>query len=148
MSGPCDSPRSEDTEKQIVLLELNPTFGGGRIVVFHLDRLGNMSEVGRFMSGEGLGQQPPDISDTIRSEIAQGNKRFVIELSQARWLNSRGIGYLTKLWASITRSGGDVILTNVSHRLMALLKVTKLDQIFDFCDSVEAARERLESGGD
>jgi anti-anti-sigma factor len=133
-------------EKPTVLITLNPTFGGGRVVVSHLDHQGRETEVARFVSGRWPGQQPPDISETVRNETAAGNRDFIIDLSQARWLNSRGIGYLASLWASITRAGGVPVLINASHRLMALLRVTKLDTVFRLADSLEAARTCFRSG--
>ena len=134
-----------NTKNPTVVLRINPTFGGGRVILLHLDESGQETEIDRLVSGEHPGQHPPDISKQIHEEIAAGNKNFIIDLAQAPWLNSRGVGYLISLWTTITRAGGRAVLANVSPRLHELLRITKLDGVFVMRDTMADAREHLKS---
>lgn len=145
MSERDESADPGGSEKQIVVIRLRPSFGGGRVTLFHLDEQGQEAEIADVTSGKWPGQQPPDISDMIRAEVAKGNGQFIIDLAPARWLNSTGMGYLTKVWAGISRAGGFAVLTNVSDRLMDLLEITKLDVIFNISDTMDTAREFFRS---
>lgn len=137
-----------NTHNPFVVLRVNPTFGGGRVILLHLDDEGQETEIERLVSGEHPGQHPPDISEQIRKEIADGHRQFIIDLAQAPWLNSRGVGYIISLWTTITRAEGRPVLVNVTPRLHELLRITKLDRVFVIRDTMEAGREYLQSEQD
>jgi anti-sigma B factor antagonist len=134
------SSPSGRTSEPALLIRLNPRFGGGRAVVCHLDEQGRETEIAQFLSGGHPAAALPDISELIRREIAGGRGRVIIDLVHVPWLNSNGIGYLVALWTTVTRAGGRPRVVNVSARLLELMKLMKLDEVFSFAPSIEDAR--------
>ncbi len=72
--------------------------------------------------------------------IENGANRFVIDLSQLRFLNSAGLNFLISVLTKSRNAGGDTVITNVSEDASKLLVLTKLKHVFTTANSVEDAR--------
>ncbi|HDH57995.1 MAG TPA: anti-sigma factor antagonist [Bacteroidetes bacterium] len=77
--------------------------------------------------------------NTIKSEIANGHKRFVFDLGGVDWMNSSGLGILIGGLTTIKNAGGDLKLANVTDKIKSLFMITKLVTIFDSYETVEEA---------
>jgi anti-sigma B factor antagonist len=85
----------------------------------------------------------PESSDlfqnTIKSLLADGKKRIVVDLHRTRWANSQGIGLLIGAYTSVKNAGGELVLTRVIDRIHGILTVTKLLLIFKTFENIEGA---------
>jgi anti-sigma B factor antagonist len=54
-------------------------------------------------------------------------------------MDSAGLGVMMNYFVSAQSHGRKFLLTGVSDRLRALLEMTKVDNVLQICDSVEAA---------
>lgn len=77
--------------------------------------------------------------DTIKSEIADGNKNFIFDLGGVDWMNSSGLGILIGGLTTIKNAGGQLKLANVTDKIKSLFMITKLVTIFDSYETVEDA---------
>lgn len=77
--------------------------------------------------------------DTIKSEIASGNKNFIFNLGGVDWMNSSGLGILIGGLTTIKNAGGQLKLANVTEKIQSLFMITKLVTIFDSYETVEDA---------
>jgi anti-sigma B factor antagonist len=80
-----------------------------------------------------------DFNNQIQKLKVQGVKRIVIDLSELDWMSSSGLGALISCYTTIRNIGGDVYISNLSSKIESILKLTKLDSIFEIYDSTELA---------
>jgi anti-sigma B factor antagonist len=82
-------------------------------------------------------------ADSLRKGLldlfAQGHKRIVVNLSEITMLDSAGLGELVSAYSSITRDGGAMKLACGNHRVASLLRLTRLDSLFDAFDDEQSA---------
>ncbi len=77
--------------------------------------------------------------DSIKSLLADGKKRVVVDLHRTLWANSQGIGLLIGAYTSVKNAGGNLVLARVIDRIHDILTVTRLLLIFKTFESVEGA---------
>ncbi len=80
-----------------------------------------------------------DETDEVRSEItklsAEGNKKLVIDLGKAIYLNSTAIGVLIWAHTHYAKEGGEVKLANLNKNIKNIFVITKLTMVFDVRDT-------------
>lgn len=90
---------------------------------------------GKIMGG-------PDASllhDKLYDYIKQGKKKVVIDLGKVDWMNSTGLGILISGYTTLRKHEGQLRLINVTDKIESLLTITKLNTVFETCDSLEEA---------
>lgn len=100
------------------------------------------------VSGKIVGSQDnyKAFHEMFQTLIAEGSRKFIIDLEATPWTNSLGVGMLIGAYASVKNHGGEVVLANPTERIRDLLKVTKLYNVFEVFDSLEEAAARLGKG--
>lgn len=66
-------------------------------------------------------------------------RHVVLDVSDVRYVDSRGIGELIESYTVATQRGGTVKLAGVTTRLNDLLVITKLLSVFEVHETVDAA---------
>jgi anti-sigma B factor antagonist len=90
---------------------------------------------GRMSVGEG----DAVAGEHIRSAVAAGERKILLDMKGVPVLDSSGVGELMAAYASASRSGGVIKLLSLSPRVGEVLKSTRLVGIFDiFEDRIEA----------
>jgi len=79
--------------------------------------------------------------------LAQAGALVVLELSQAKFISSHGIGHLVTLAAHANSSSSRVILAACSSFVAIVLSRCKLDGFFEMADSVDDAVQRIRESG-
>jgi anti-sigma B factor antagonist len=82
---------------------------------------------GRITLGEGASQ----LRDELRSLLASGQKKILLNLSDVTYIDSSGIGELVSAFTTATSQGGSLKLLGLTHRVKDLLQITKLYTVFD-----------------
>ena len=85
------------------------------------------------------GSLSSEMSETLYRSLDQGKKNVVVDLGGISYINSSGLGILISGLASMKKNGGDLKLANINNKVQGLLSITKLNQIFEQFDSVDAA---------
>ena len=75
--------------------------------------------------------------------LDKGNAKFVVDLSRVDYMNSVGLNFLIKLKKRTKKVGGGMAVVNASDKVLHLLKITKLTQLFKLTDSIEEAIQSL-----
>jgi anti-sigma B factor antagonist len=92
---------------------------------------------GRITLGEGSSV----FRDTVRDLSAKGNKKLLLNLGDVTYIDSSGIGEMVSGFTSVTNSGGQLKLLNLTKRVKDLLQITKLYTVFEvFDDEASAVR--------
>ena len=74
--------------------------------------------------------------------LAGGAKRLVVDLSATEYLDSSGLGMLVGLLKRIREMGGKMAVAGARDRVMRVLEVTRLKEIFAlFGDAAAALKE-------
>lgn len=72
-----------------------------------------------------------EVKEEINSQLNPGTE-FVLNLQNIRFIDSTGIGVLISALKTARQNNGSFMLSNVQEDVMNLLKLMKLDKVFDF----------------
>jgi len=96
------------------------------------------------LEGDILGESGGmDLVEIATKNIENGIKNGIVELSQARYMNSTGIGILITLLTKFKNAGGTLVLVQPSSQLIKLLAITKLDSVFTIVTNKQEAIDLL-----
>ena len=90
---------------------------------------------GRITMGEGTVM----LRDTLQKLLAEGDRKFLVNLEAVDYIDSSGLGVLVSLSKKIREQGGELRLANLNDDLKTLFELTKLDTLFQIADSRERA---------
>jgi anti-sigma B factor antagonist len=86
-----------------------------------------------------LGDGDVEIKKTVDDFLKRGNKNFLLNLAKVPYLDSAGLGEIIRCFTSLRRSGGSFKLLSPNKRIIDLLNITKLLDVFDCYDNETAA---------
>ena len=98
----------------------------GDIVIIDVD--------GQILLGEG----DVEIKMAIDDLLKRGKKNVLLNLAKVPYLDSAGLGEIIRCFTALRKSGGDFKLLSPNRRIIDLLTITKLLNVFD-CYENEAA---------
>lgn len=78
--------------------------------------------------------------DTI---ISKGENKILLDLANLKYINSSGLNIFINILTKTRKSGGDVAICCVNKKINELLVITKLNSVFNVCESPEKAVEVL-----
>ncbi|HLP18598.1 MAG TPA: STAS domain-containing protein [Bacteroidota bacterium] len=85
------------------------------------------------------GPDAAEINNTLHKMIDAKKKKVVIDLGAVSLMNSSGLGILIGGVTTMRNAGGDLKLAAVSPKVMNLLTITKLMNVFEVYDTVKKA---------
>ena len=88
-----------------------------------------------------LGDGDVEIKQAVDSLIKQGNKKIVLNLAKVPYLDSAGLGEIIRCFTTLRKIGGHFKLMAPNQRIIELLNITKLLNVFDCYDSESSAIE-------
>ena len=86
-----------------------------------------------------LGDESNSFRERLKSLIAAGKKKIVLNLAQVTYIDSAGLGTLVSTFHSAKTQGATLKLANLGAKFKEVLQVTKLMTVFDTYDSEAAA---------
>jgi anti-sigma B factor antagonist len=93
----------------------------------------NVGEATPFGAG-----RPMVLSDLVRELAGNSKKKIVINLGDVAYVDSSGIGQLVRALSTARHNGADIKLLNPVSSVFGLLRVTKLDKVFDVKDDEDS----------
>ena len=90
---------------------------------------------GRITLGEGSSA----MRDALRDLVSKNQKKILLNLGEVSYIDSSGIGELVSGFTTVTNSGGQLRLLNLTKRVKDLLQITKLYTVFDVHEDEAAA---------
>ncbi|HTS75626.1 MAG TPA: STAS domain-containing protein [Bryobacteraceae bacterium] len=94
---------------------------------------------GKLMLGEAAAQLETLVPQLLKS----GRKNLVFDLSGVTHIDSTGIGRFIDAYSRLGQAGGQMRLAGATGAVRDSFRVTRLDTIFRFFPTVEAAVEGL-----
>ena len=93
------------------------------------------------------GPESTALHDKVKSLIADGLTKVVIDIKGVKWMNSSGLGVLMSCMSSLQSQGGKLKLSNVTDKVKSILMITKLSSIFDTYESADRAVAKFKEEG-
>ena len=90
---------------------------------------------GKLMGGD----ETKEVHEKVKSLLADGIKKLVIDLAKVKWLNSTGLGVLISCLSSAQNSEAELKLSGATEKVKSLFMMTKLITVFDTYESVDRA---------
>lgn len=81
----------------------------------------------------------PELKAEFLALCQSGVKRLIIDLSQVEYCDSSGLSSLLFCERRMRENNGEIILTGVGDKILNLLKIVKLDSLFQIYPTVEEA---------
>jgi anti-sigma B factor antagonist len=79
------------------------------------------------------------LSDIVGDLAEKSKKKIVLNLADISYVDSSGIGQLVRALATARSHGAELKLLSPTSSVFGLLRVTKLDKVFDVKDEEAAA---------
>ncbi len=86
-----------------------------------------------------LGDGDVEIKQAVDSLLQKGDKNIVLNMAKVPYLDSAGLGEIMRCFTALRRDGGNFKLVSPNQRIIDLLSITKLLNVFDIYDSEAAA---------
>lgn len=86
-----------------------------------------------------LGSGDTEVGDAIRTALAEGESKIVLDMTDIALVDSFGIGELVSAYTSAHRRGAAVKLLKLSPRVREVMKISGLIGIFEIFDDEAAA---------
>lgn len=86
-----------------------------------------------------LGDESNSFREKVKSLLASGKKKIVLNLQNVSYIDSAGLGTLVATYTSARSQGATLKLANLGAKFKEVLQVTKLMTVFDTYDSEAAA---------
>jgi anti-sigma B factor antagonist len=90
-----------------------------------------------------VGEEANTLRDRVKSLLADGKNKLVLNLHQVTLVDSAGLGTLVGLHHSTASCGARLRLSNLSTMLKEVLQVTRLLTVFEVSASEEDAVRAL-----
>lgn len=91
-----------------------------------------------------LGPAAQQLAALVPEVIASGRKNLVFDLNGVTHIDSTGLGRFIDTYTRLLKIGGKMRLTGATGAVRDSFRVTKLDTVFSFYPTVEAACEGLQ----
>lgn len=92
-----------------------------------------------------VNDRPGVLKEAVINLVRRGATNVLLELSGVQFLDSTRLGEIIAAHITINRHGGRLMLVATPPRVLELLELSGLDDVFERFDSVEAATLALAS---
>jgi anti-sigma B factor antagonist len=86
-----------------------------------------------------LGEESNALREKLKSLIAEGKKKIVLNMDNIKYIDSSGLGTLVAAHCSTKTRGASLRLCHLGSKFQEVLQITKLVTIFDVYDTEAAA---------
>jgi anti-sigma B factor antagonist len=86
-----------------------------------------------------LGEGTMAVRNTVRDILKSDGKKIILNLADVNYIDSSGIGELVSTYTTVTNSGGQLKLLNLTKKIQELLAITKLLTVFDVFNNEQSA---------
>jgi anti-sigma B factor antagonist len=86
-----------------------------------------------------LGEESGTLRETVKSLMAAGKKKVVLNMADVTYIDSAGLGILVAAYVSAKTQGASIRLCALGNKFREVLQMTRLLTIFDVYDTEAAA---------
>ena len=111
---------------------------------FTIDKTDDIVVIALKASLEG-GPDTYQIRDDVKGKLKEGDRRFLLDMSDAGFVNSTGIGVVVSMLSSVKTAGGVLKVCAVSDRARRAFVTTGVLQLFDVYETKDEALKAFNS---
>jgi anti-sigma B factor antagonist len=82
-----------------------------------------------------LGEESSALRERVKSLIAEGKKKIVLNMSDVTYIDSAGLGVLVAAHVSAKNNGAALRLSNLGNKFHDVLQLTRLLTVFSVYDT-------------
>jgi anti-sigma B factor antagonist len=86
-----------------------------------------------------LGEGDVEIKNTVDNLLGRGSRDVLLNLAKVSYLDSAGLGEIIRCFTTLRKHGGNFKLLSPNQRVIDLLTITKLLDVFDTFDDEATA---------
>ena len=86
-----------------------------------------------------LGDGDVEIKNAVDNLVGRGTRSFLLNLTRVPYIDSAGLGEIIRCFTTIRKNGGNFKLLSPNPRIVDLLTITKLLDVFDIFDNETTA---------
>jgi anti-sigma B factor antagonist len=86
-----------------------------------------------------LGEGDVEIKQAVDDFLKRGHKKVLLNLAKVPYLDSAGLGEIIRCFTALRKKGGEFKLLSPNKRIVDLLSITKLLDVFDCFDNESSA---------
>jgi len=86
-----------------------------------------------------LGEESNALRQKLKSLLAEGKKKIVLNMDDIKYIDSAGLGILVAAHVSAKTQGASLHLCHLGSKFQEVLQITKLLTVFEVCDTEAAA---------
>jgi anti-sigma B factor antagonist len=91
-----------------------------------------------------LGEESNSLREKLKSLIAEGKKKIVLNMANIKYIDSAGVGTLVAAHISAKTQGASVRICHLGRKFHEVLQITKLLTVFDVYDTEVSAVSSFE----
>ncbi|SEH07118.1 Putative anti-sigma factor antagonist [Candidatus Venteria ishoeyi] len=95
---------------------------------FHYEQHGNIDLVA--LSGQLVMANASEIREALKPIIEAGQGKLILNLADVNFMDSSGLSVLISALKAIREKQGEVVLTQITGSVQALIELTQLHQVF------------------
>jgi anti-sigma B factor antagonist len=92
-----------------------------------------------------LGEESNSLREKLKSLIAEGKRKIVLNMADITYIDSAGLGTLVAAHLSAKNQGASLRLCHLGNKFHEILQLTKLLTVFDVYDTEAAAVSSFQS---
>jgi len=82
-----------------------------------------------------------DLKNKVNDLIRQGQVNLVFDMADVDFMDSSGLGGMVAALRAVGQAGGDIKVARLQPRVRTLFELTRLHQVFQIFQDVEAAAQ-------
>ena len=88
-----------------------------------------------------LSESPADqfLKERVAAQLREGRRQFIVDLHHVSQMDTSGLTTLVAAYIAVRKQQGRIALVSPSKRVRDLLRVTRLDTLFQMFDSEDDA---------
>lgn len=86
-----------------------------------------------------LGEGDVEIKQAVDRLVEKGSRNFLLNLAKVPYVDSAGLGEIIRCYTALRKMGGEFKLLSPNQRIVDLLTITKLLNVFDLYDNEASA---------
>jgi anti-sigma B factor antagonist len=86
-----------------------------------------------------LGEESNALRKKLKSLIAEGKKKIILNMDNIKYIDSSGLGALVAAHCSAKTQGASLRLCHLGSKFQQVMQITKLLTVFEVCDTEAAA---------
>ena len=92
-----------------------------------------------------LGEESNSLREKLKSLLAEGKKKIVLNMANIKYIDSAGLGTLVAAYLSAKTQGASVRLCHLGNKFHEVLQMTRLLTVFEVYDTEAVAVSSFQS---